>query len=156
MMRELRDFNVIVKPHVNILKYRPGQILKVYINKKKNCYIFPRSINILPFMAISDLMVTDISSVAQEYLAFDKPIVFLHPKPGNGIPEEHTWMWRCGDVVTDKRDIGRVVYENLSNPLKYESERVKAKSNIFMDFDGRSAKRFREALEQISFRRMRY
>jgi CDP-glycerol glycerophosphotransferase (TagB/SpsB family) len=153
VMQGLGDFNVIVKPHVNILKYRPDLILKAYIKKRRNCFIFPRSIDILPFMAISDLMITDISSAAQEYLAFDKPLVFLHPKPGESIPEANTRIWRCGELVSERGRVRDTVIRNLACPERYRSERESARREIFVDFDGRAAKRFKEAIENFTNQR---
>ena len=43
VMRDLNMFNVIVKPHPNILKYRPWQILKAYLMKRGNCLIILKS-----------------------------------------------------------------------------------------------------------------
>jgi CDP-glycerol glycerophosphotransferase (TagB/SpsB family) len=150
ILRNLTEYNVIVKPHVNILKYKPWQILKAYMLKRKNCYIFPKSMNVLPFMAVSDIMITDISSVAQEYLAFDKPLVFLSSRPENTIPEGHKWIWKCGDVIEDKRDISRIVKKGLENPDEYKTQRKSAKSYIFFEFDGRSSLRFKELIMKLA------
>lgn len=147
ILRNLKDFNVIVKPHLNILRYRPWEIFKAYIMKRKNCFIYPRSVNILPFMAVSDIMLTDISTVSKEYLTFDKPLIFLSPRPKETIPEAYRWIWYCGDVIENKKDILHVVEENLDNPIKYKKERDIALKQTFLDFDGKSAQRFKMALE---------
>ena len=149
ILRNLEDFNVIVKPHLNILKYRPWQILKAYIMKKKNCYIYPKSVSVLPFMAISDILITDLSAVSNEYLAFDKPMVFLCPKPIDKIPEEHRWIWQCGDIVEKKKDLAGVVKKNILNPSVFKTERDAALNQIFLDFDGKSALRFKNALIKL-------
>jgi glycosyltransferase involved in cell wall biosynthesis len=149
VMRKLGGCNVIVKPHVNILKYRPWEIMKAHIMKGPNCVLKAKSTSILPYMAVSDLMITDISSVAQEYLAFGKPMVFVNPMPGKAIPEEYTRIWRCGDVVDDPRELSEVVRKNLENPARYSEERTEALRRIFLPFDGKSAARFRESLERI-------
>lgn len=150
ILKNLSEYNVILKPHVNTLKYRPWEILKAYLQKRKNCYIFPKSMNVLPFMAVSDIMITDISSVAQEYLAFDKPIVFLNPKPDRMIPEEHKWLWKCGDVIENKRDISKIVEKNLEDPVKYKDQRKSALSYIFFEFDGKSSLRFKELIMKLA------
>jgi len=149
IIKDFIDYNVIIKPHPNILKYRPWQIIKTYILKRKNCFLYSGSLSILPLMKISDIMLTDISSVSHEYLPFDKPMIFLAPKPVNSIPEEHRWIWRCGDVVENTIFLNRVVRENLKNPDKYRDERMKALNYIFTSFDGRSAVRFKDAIEKF-------
>jgi CDP-glycerol glycerophosphotransferase (TagB/SpsB family) len=149
ILKDLKPYNVIIKPHSNILRYRPWLIFKASILKGKNVFLFPNTPDVLPFMAISNLMITDISSVSHEYLPFDKPMVFLSPKAIDSIPEEHRWIWRCGDVIEDKRDVYSVVKENLENSEKYKKERDDARKQIFLDFDGKSALRFKEALMKL-------
>ena len=149
VMRSLKNFNVIIKPHPDIFKYRPWQILKAYIMRKGNCFMFPKSCSILPFMAVSDILLTDISSVSHEYLPFDKPMAFLSPKPEEIIPEEHKWIWSCGDVIENKRDILKAVEENLENPYRYKKERDSAFKQVFLDFDGKSALRFKDELMKL-------
>jgi len=149
VMRTLGGYNVIVKPHANILRYRPWEIAKARIVKGPRCVIKAKSQNVLPYMAVSDLMITDISSVAQEYLPFGKPLVFANPKPGRAIPEEHTWIWRCGDVVNDPRELPDIVRKNIEDPERHADERADALERIFIPFDGKCAGRFRNALERV-------
>jgi CDP-glycerol glycerophosphotransferase (TagB/SpsB family) len=149
ILRSLMDYNVIVKPHVGILRLRPWEILKAYMFKRKNCFIFPRSMDILPFMAVSDLMITDISSVSHEYLPFDKPLVFTSPKPKDKIPEEHTWIWQCGDVIENSIELYDVVKKNLDSPDRFKKERDAALKQIFYNFDGKSPERFKAALTDL-------
>ncbi len=149
ILKNLQDFNVIVKPHTNILRYRPCQIVKAYMVKRKNCFIYPNSPDILPFMSISDIMLTDISSVSHEYISFGKPMVFLCPKPIDSIPPEHRWIWHCGDVVIDKRELHSTVVKNIQNPDLYREKRQKALEQIFLDFDGKSPARFEKAVGKL-------
>ena len=76
-------------------------------------------------------------------------MVFLAPKPVEKIPEEHRWIWHCGDVVENPARVKSVVEENLENPKKYEKERINALHNIFHDFDGKSADRFKELVQKL-------
>jgi CDP-glycerol glycerophosphotransferase (TagB/SpsB family) len=149
ILRDLVDYNLIVKPHVNILKYRPWQIARTYVTKRKNCVIHPWPTSILPFMAVSDIMLTDISSVSHEYLPFDKPMIFLNPKPDEKIPNEHTWIWHCGQVINRGDGIRTAVDENIKYPDKFKKERKRALEQIFIPFDGKSVVRFKEALEKL-------
>lgn len=146
LLRTLKDVNLIIKPHPNILKFRPWQVMKAYVWKRKNAFFYLNNRSILPFMEVSDLLITDISSVSHEYLPFNRPMVFLDPKPGKRIPSEHVWMWHCGDVVEKKEQIPRVVYDNLEHPDKYHKERLRALRMVFLNFDGKSPVRFRENL----------
>ncbi len=149
VLRSLKRYNVIVKPHADILRKKPWEVFRAYVVKKGNSCILPRSSSDLPFMAISDLLLTDISSVSHEYLPFRKPVVFLNPRPGSEIPAEHTWIWHCGDVVSDAKDVEVAVTDNLANPFRYEAQRERALKQIFLDFDGKSPRRFKGALEKL-------
>ncbi len=149
VVRGLKEFNVIVKPHPNILKYRPWQILKAFLIKRKNVRIYPGKMNIIPLMSVSDIMLTDISTVSHEYLAFDKPMIFLAPKDIDRIPEEHRWIWRCGDVVKEPSKLPEIVKNNLYNKDMYSDVRNEAKKYIFYNFDGKSAIRFKSLLSEL-------
>ncbi len=146
ILSQLDRYNVIVKPHPNILKYRPWQILKAYLLKKKNARIYPGKMNIIPLMKISDIMLTDISSVSHEYLIFNRPMVFLAPRNVESIPESHRWIWRCGDVVENPEELPEIVEKNLESSDIYLEERKKALNYIFHEFDGKSSIRFKNAL----------
>ncbi len=146
VLRSFTRYNVIIKLHPNTLRYRPWHIVRAYIAKGENSFIFLKTSSILPFMAVSDILLTDISSVSHEYLPFNRPMVFLNPLPGHEIPEEHTWIWRCGDVVSEVKDLQRVVRENIDNPDRYYKERGAARKLVFLDFDGKSAFRVKNAL----------
>ena len=149
LIKRLRSLNLIIKPHPDILKYRPWQIAKAYLLKNRNCFLYPKSDSILPFMVISDVLITDISSVSHEYLPFDKPMVFFSPKPIDSIPQEHRWIWQCGDVVEDAALIFQVVDENLKNPMKYKEKRNYTLNEIFLTFDGRSSIRFKNEIKKL-------
>ena len=100
-------------------------------------------------MAVSDILLTDISSVSHEFLPFDKPMIFLSPRPKETIPEIHRWIWHCGDVAEDKKNLLREIKQNLDYPLKYKKERDKAVKQVFLDFDGKSNLRFKTALIEL-------
>lgn len=149
ILSNLKDYNVLIKPHPNLFKYRPWLILYTFLFKKKNCFLYPGNQSILPLMKVSDLMVTDISSVSHEYLPFMKPMIFLAPKPIDEIPAEHRWIWHCGDVVETPGKLRDIVDMNMKDPDRYRSEREKALREIFLDFDGKSALRFKKAIEKL-------
>jgi len=85
------DMNFIFKPHSGVKKYNEFQetVKKIerYIKNHQN-FICPDAFtDILPLLYISDLLVTDFSTVAIEYLAFDRPIIFASPIAPNNIPQ---------------------------------------------------------------------
>jgi len=75
-----KEYNIIVKPHFFSLtnpKYKKQKMLLESWSKAENVYLAGvDEVNILPFMAISDLLISDASSTLFEYAALDKPIVW--------------------------------------------------------------------------------
>ncbi len=149
LLRDLKEYYLIVKPHANILRDRPWQLLKAYLKKERNTVIFPKAASILPFMAVSDMLITDISSVSHEYLTFDKPMIFLCPKQKESIPEEHIWIFQCGDIIERERNILTTVQANFEHPDRYRKHREYALKRIFYKFDGKSPDRFMQALTEL-------
>lgn len=149
ILRKLREYNIIVKPHPNTLRYRPWHIVRALMAKTENSFIFLKTGSILPFMAVSDMLLTDISSVSHEYLPFNRPLVFLNPMPERQIPPDHTWIWHCGDVVTAPGELINAVEENLNNPDRYKKERENALKQVFLRFDGKAALRFEQSVIEM-------
>lgn len=79
-----------------------------------------------PYLAATDVLVSDASGVAYEYLLLDRPLVFFDvPKlfescGTNGI---HYWGRMCGDVVRDVDALVRSVQRGLQNPTHKRRER---------------------------------
>ncbi len=77
---EFGEYNIILKPHyfsMVSVKYKRQRKLLEYWARQGNVYLAEaREINILPFMAVSDLLISDASSSLFEFAALDKPVVW--------------------------------------------------------------------------------
>ncbi len=114
-------YNVIIKYHGivtrkshNIYEQIDSLILKLDAEKNVRLIIDD---NIVEYMVQSDLVITDISSVAYEWFHFDKPILFVNPEPGyfnesNDI-FANSFSWQAGDVVEDENKLFTCVEKNL-------------------------------------------
>ncbi|MCK5096845.1 MAG: CDP-glycerol glycerophosphotransferase family protein, partial [Desulfobacteraceae bacterium] len=73
--------------------------------------------NIVEYMAQSELVITDISSVAYEWFHFDKPILFINPEPGYFKKSDdifaNSFSWQAGDVVENGDELLQYVEKNL-------------------------------------------
>lgn len=78
--KEYSEYNIIVKPHYFSLanpKYKKQKSKLLKWSKFENVYLAGiDDVNILPFMSVSDLLISDASSTLFEFAALDKPIVW--------------------------------------------------------------------------------
>jgi CDP-glycerol glycerophosphotransferase (TagB/SpsB family) len=83
-----KDYNLIVKLHPNSFRstddnnymfYTGGKNWKDQFRSffKNSNFRFMQDYNIVELLIISDIMITDISSVALEFLVLDKPVIYL-------------------------------------------------------------------------------
>jgi len=74
------DYNIILKPHFFSLakpKYKKQKALLEHWSKFENVYLAPiDDVNIIPFMAVADVLISDASSTLFEFAALNKPVVW--------------------------------------------------------------------------------
>ena len=97
-----------------------------------------RDRDIIPYLAASDLLVTDISSVAVEYTLLDRPIVFmdipsLMKKVRKRAPalDLETYGRKIGRVVGDVADLEGVVRDAFAHPEKKSALRRRMARHVF-------------------------
>jgi hypothetical protein len=78
--KEFSEYNIIIKPHYFSLanrKYRKQKNRLEAWALSDNTYLAGiDDVNILPFMAVSDVLISDASSTLFEFAALDKPVVW--------------------------------------------------------------------------------
>jgi len=78
--QQFSQYNIIIKPHFFSLtknKYRKQRKLLECWTRAKNVYLAPvDDYNLVPFMAISDVLISDASSAMFEFAALDKPVIW--------------------------------------------------------------------------------
>lgn len=74
------EYNIILKPHYFSMaskKYMKQRLLLENWGRAENVYLAKEEdINILPFMSISDVLISDASSTLFEFAALNKPVVW--------------------------------------------------------------------------------
>jgi len=138
----LKDYYVLIKPHPSTFIYDKNLIDKIKETTSKNLVlIYPDSnININQLFAISDILITDVSSISTSFLVYNKPIIFYDHPGLKGLKDEKK-MWSCGDVVSSTRDLVDKIYINLKRPEKYNQQRKEKLKQYFIKLDGRAAER---------------
>mgnify|MGYP002700107493 CR=1 FL=1 len=77
---EFNEYNLIIKPHYFSLanvKYRNQKRLLELWGRAENVYLAGLDdVNIIPFMAVADVLISDASSTLFEFTALNKPVVW--------------------------------------------------------------------------------
>jgi hypothetical protein len=97
-----------------------------------------RSADVIPALHAADLLISDASSIANEYLLLDRPLVFLDvPELLAAAADEDdrldldTWGRKGGVVVRDVDDAIRAIDHGLSNPQAQSDARRAIAQDLF-------------------------
>jgi len=147
------EFQLTIKLHPNLYFYknRLVQKLKNKIKGEKNILLLEgnkKIYNIIPILAAADLLLTDVSGVSHEYIAFLKPMIFLNNR--NIIRffygKKRTRIWEGGDVVKKLKDLPSVIRYNLANPDRYKNKQESLLDEIYTFKDGKTIERIASAV----------
>ena len=96
-------------------------------------------LNILPYMQAADILVTDTSSVAYEFLLLDRPIITCRAvaRQDKGID------------LTRPEELAGAIRRALGKPGESASQRQNYVARLHPYRDGESSRRVVEAIEQI-------
>jgi CDP-glycerol glycerophosphotransferase len=107
-------------------------------------------------IAASDILVTDWSSIAFDYLATGKPVVFFDsPIPFlKGESDRAVVGNRFSDVTHDLDELEQTVSEYLKNPKKYEQknrDKIKRITKLAYgkNLDGKITQRYEKAITEL-------
>ena len=157
-----KESNILVKPHYLTYerkKYK-NQLKKFDAwDKYTNCTILPLSeYNLVPFLAISDIMISDESSAMFEFAALNKPVIsnryfklrlsyYLIPwKLSKRIDKSKEFYRSILDNAFSYKETIQYTKEALVNPSKLESKRVAFSHDLCGDIDGKVSKRIYEVI----------
>ena len=128
-------FNWIIKFHPLMDKLIQGQYKQL---ENKNLRVVDE-LNILPIMAGSDLLITDTSSVAYEFLSFDRPLITYKAiaRKDKGINIQHP------------TDLSSAIERSLMNPDKFSTNRASCLREIHPYSDGLSSSRLLKGIETV-------
>jgi len=142
------NWTVIFRSHLNAPGVAPGTYPNIRFMPLKE---YPLTYELL---AASDVLVTDWSSIATDYLVLGRPIVFLDVPPPF-TPAHLSADDRVGYRVSSWRDLEETLTVASQRPEEYAEsfgrERVRVLSKAFdSTLDGRSSERYLEALDRIA------
>jgi len=145
------NVNLIVKLHPNLKRYKEKEVKEFsdMLKPFKNALLIDFVPDIVPVMAASDILISDVSAVTREYLAFKKPFVFLSRKPKWMWNRQKIILWKCGEVVVKPETLWPTVQKALKEPGKYLDNIERHFRNTFYKPDGKAAIRARDAIFNI-------
>ena len=149
-----KDFNLIIRPHFHDREYIKLLKLWAKYNGYKNVYFSnPAKIiknNTMNDFAISDLMISDTSSIIYEYLITKKPIIIANNDYDqlHSMPDEMSVLSIAKNYDGEKSDICDMVAEDLNNPnlVKVYNKML---NNCFYFNDGKSTQRAIDFINKI-------
>lgn len=155
---ELKDYNLIIKPHffsyINS-KYQSHRNLFKQWAKYDNVYIADvGEYNLIPFMQVSDIMLSDTSSAIFEFAAMDKPLIwcnFLETRwTYRGIfkfrlknrldPDLEIFNELCARADSPK-ELPKLIKGELANPSRLKGQRFNITNTMVGKTDGQCSKR---------------
>lgn len=106
---QTRGYALYVNMHP-LEQHAVGQLKQQYPNIN---FIMPHS-DIYPFVKMVDVMVTDYSSLAFDYLLLDRPLVFYRPDHADYISKSRPLIperehYSCGETVTSFEDLTNAI-----------------------------------------------
>jgi len=161
---EFKEYNIWIKPHYLTYerkKYK-NHLRKFYIwQTYENCSILPLSeYNLLPFLATSDVMISDESSAMFEFASLNKPVVsnqyfklrwsyYLMPwKLAKRIDQSKAQYRTMMDTASSYEETLKYTREALKNPAKLEDKRLEFSKDICGEIDGRVSERIYKVVKE--------
>jgi CDP-glycerol glycerophosphotransferase (TagB/SpsB family) len=144
------DLTVIIKPHPDLCD-KSNYIFHTWrtlAQREPHVYLISRpSANIMPYLRVADLLISDASSVMYAFLALDRPVILVtNPDSRHDPsydPDGIEWRWRdFGEEITDVKQLPAAVARALDEPQRHARQRAYYRAQLFGDLtDGRAADR---------------
>jgi len=138
---EVDRYDLIVKPHDHPKNSDTDWASYLRRYESKHCRIASPRENVIPLMFVSDLLISDASSVVNEYALLDRPIVFLDTPTllqqardaRHSMLDLDTWGRNGGVVANGAEDIAARVAESLADPARCSAARRDIADNLFFN-----------------------
>lgn len=162
---DFKECNILVKPH-----YLSWERQRYKKHRKKfkrwaqydNCTVFGADeYDLVPFLIISDLMISDESSAIFEFASLNKPVIinrflklrwsyYLNPKKLFKRMDQHMDRYRSvGENPKSYQEMVIVAKKELEESSKFEKQRLALAQDICGKLDGAASKRIVEVIKEI-------
>ena len=143
-------FDLWVKPHPNLLDPARPYYDAQLVEELQELATIPgveliEGGNVMPWFAAADLYLGDISASGYEWLYFNRPMVFLNPRPGELRPSDRftsrTYLWQCGRVCDEPDELPRALTNALATDPHGEIRERVLHYSVFRPRDGQATAR---------------
>ncbi len=143
-LHELTKFyNVLVTLHSKMDRRFVSRI------KRQDSVVFIEDDNILPYIMISDVCVSDTSSIIAEFSALDKPIItFRIPHTKKLYPQTIKIIDKISYRINYFEQLILAIEYSIKNRSELTKERACFNNTFFDKLDGQSGKRCAEVIKQ--------
>jgi len=90
---------------------------------------------------VTDVLITDLSSIFADFLTLDRPVVFIEPQFDIWESTEIFSSSRPGFIVEEPEELMYAISDSLENPRRFEHERRRVFRRLVWRFDGLAAER---------------
>ena len=160
---DFSNFNIVIKPHFFSFlrkKYAKQRVLLEKWKQYKNVYVANFSdLDLSPFMATADLMISDESSAMFEFISLNKPLIinrFLKLRLSYRLWGKRKYNKRIDQEIAKFKDVGTNIYKykylkeavlkEMENPKIMESKRLECTKMIVGPTDGKVSERIVDTL----------
>lgn len=136
-------WNLVVKLHDKFFDPRFNTInwrrrLKEYVGRD-NCKVLIDDYDAVPYLFVTDLLISDVSSIANEFALLDRPLVYLQVGDPEKLSEQYpfldleTWGQHPGEMADGPDECVRAVERGLSDPSARSDIRRELTRDIFYE-----------------------
>ncbi len=142
----------ICKPHPHdedVFQAYNGEHIRILLNDD----LQKADSTIYDLLNAVDILVTDYSSVYFDFLHLNRPIVFHVPdieeyRMQRGFIHEPFHDWAPGEISTNVDELIEAITSSLTNPDRWEPERIRLRRLVFRYADGLASERVCRLIEQ--------
>lgn len=133
-------YDLLIKPHDHPKKTRIDWFAQLDRLQDRHTHLV-RDPDVIPLLFLADLLITDASSVSNEYSLLDRPMVFLDvprliEKAGSAdgsMLDLETWGRRCGLLVKQPSEVEDAVQQSLDDPHRFSQVRQAMARDLFFN-----------------------
>ena len=134
-------YDLLIKPHDHPKNKDVDWATDLRRYEGANCRIVEPSADVIPMLYIADLLISDASSVVNEYTLLDRPILFLDTRDlldqardaRNSMLDLDTWGRRGGLIAESASDVPALVAESIADPERMSLVRRRIAENLFFN-----------------------